>query len=55
MNESRADLFRLKAIACERRALEIPDPSVKQCWAELAIEWHAISARAADLDAEKDE
>jgi hypothetical protein len=51
MIESRTRLFRLKAIACERRAIEAPDSSTKQVWAELAIEWHAISARVAVLDA----
>jgi hypothetical protein len=51
MIESRSRLFRLKAIACERRAIEAPDSSTKQVWVELAIEWHAISARVAVLDA----
>ena len=45
MQLSRTDMYRMKAIACEHRASDASDPTSKQDWAELAIEWHAMAYR----------
>jgi hypothetical protein len=43
----RADMYRLKALACEQRASHSSDPASKQDWEELAIEWHTVANFAA--------
>jgi hypothetical protein len=45
--------YRLKALACEKLGREVSNNDFKCAWAEIAIEWHALAARAAQLD--KDE
>jgi len=37
----------MKALACEQRARDTSDPTTKQDWGELAIEWHTIANFAA--------
>lgn len=44
---NRTDMYRTKALACEQRASDVSDPTSKQNWAELAIEWHTIANFAA--------
>jgi hypothetical protein len=48
----RTDMYRMKAIACEQRASDVSDPTSKQDWAELAIEWRAMAYRAARMNGE---
>ena len=45
--QSRTDTYRAKALACEQRARDTSDPTLKQDWAELAIEWHTMANFAA--------
>jgi hypothetical protein len=49
---NRPDAFRLKALSCEQRARESTDPRSRQGWEELAIDWHAMSNRAAGTSGE---
>jgi hypothetical protein len=42
----------LKALSCEERSRESSDPTSKQDWAELAIEWHTMAHLAARLNGE---
>lgn len=42
-----SEKYRLKALACERLAREVPNVDFKFAWAEIAIEWHALAARRA--------
>jgi hypothetical protein len=48
----RSDLLRLKALSCEERSRESSDPTSKQDWAELAIEWHTMAHLAARASGE---
>jgi hypothetical protein len=48
----RSGLLRLKALSCEERARESSDPTSKQDWAELAMEWHTMAHLAARLNGE---
>jgi hypothetical protein len=41
------DMYRAKALDCEQRAREVSDPTSKQDWEELAIEWHTMANFAA--------
>lgn len=41
-NRSHA-LHRLRAIQCEQRAREAPDPASQREWEELAVEWHLMA------------
>jgi hypothetical protein len=43
-------MYRMKAIACEQRPSDVSDPTSKQDWAELAIEWRAMAYRAARMN-----
>jgi hypothetical protein len=45
--KSRADMYRAKALDCEQRAREASDPTSKQDWEELGIEWHTMANFAA--------
>jgi hypothetical protein len=45
--KSRTDMYRAKALDCEQRAREASDPTSKQDWEELAIEWHTMANFAA--------
>ena len=36
-------IFRLRAVQCEQRARDNPDPLIKGEWEELAIEWHLLA------------
>ena len=45
--KSRTDMYRAKALDCEQRAREVSDPTSKQDWEELAIEWHTMANFAA--------
>lgn len=46
----RSTICRLKALTCEKRAQESTDPSIKESWQELAIEWHTIANATAKAD-----
>jgi hypothetical protein len=48
----RSGVLRLKALFCEERSRESSDPTSKQDWAELAIEWHTMAHLAARLTGE---
>jgi hypothetical protein len=50
----RSDIFRLKALFCEERSRESSDPTSKQDWAELAIEWHTMAHLAARLNGDSE-
>ena len=39
---NRSGLFRLRALFCEQRARKTPEPTSRQDWEELAIEWHCF-------------
>ena len=43
-------VLRLKALFCEERSRESSDPTSKQDWAELAIEWHTMAHLEAKLN-----
>jgi hypothetical protein len=45
--KSLTDNYRIKALACEQRAIEVSDPASKRDWQELAIEWHTMANFAA--------
>jgi hypothetical protein len=51
----RSDLFRMKALFCEERSRESSDPTSKQDWAELAIEWHTMAHLAARLNGDSED
>jgi hypothetical protein len=38
-----SEQYRIKAVACEMRAVEANEPAIKTAWTEIAIEWHAIA------------
>lgn len=40
-----SERYRIKALACEKLAREVPNSDFKAAWAELAIEWHALANR----------
>jgi hypothetical protein len=40
---NRTDTYRMKALVCQQRATESSDPTSKQDWEELAIEWHNMA------------
>jgi hypothetical protein len=42
----------LKALSSEQRARDSTDPTSKQDWEELAIEWHTIANLAARMNGE---
>jgi hypothetical protein len=42
-----AKRYRLKALASEQFSLKTTDPAIRAAWVEIAIEWHALSNRAA--------
>jgi hypothetical protein len=44
-----ATKYRLKALVCEERARDATEPALKLEWAEIAIEWHALSSRALQI------
>ena len=39
--------YRLRAVACEQRVHNAPNPLTKQEWEELAIQWHLLANKAA--------
>jgi hypothetical protein len=41
-----SERYRLKALACEKLGREVQNYDFKCAWAEIAIEWHALAARA---------
>jgi hypothetical protein len=43
-----SEIYRLKAHTCERFSREASDQATKVAWAEIAIEWHALSNRVAE-------
>jgi hypothetical protein len=45
-----SESYRLKALACEKLGRDVPNQDFKCAWAEIAIEWHALAARAAQFD-----
>ena len=48
----RTDMYRMKARACEQQASDASDPTSKQDWEELAIEWHTMAYLAARMNGE---
>jgi hypothetical protein len=42
-----AERYRLKALASEQVSRDAADPAIRTAWVEIAIEWHALSNRAA--------
>jgi hypothetical protein len=48
----RAGVFRLKALFSEERARESTDPTSREDWQELAIEWHMMANLAANANDE---
>jgi hypothetical protein len=51
-SQNRTDMYRMKALVCEQRAIEASEPTSKQDWQELAIEWHTMANFAARADGE---
>lgn len=47
---SQSKLSRFKALACEQRARESTDTSIRVNWQELAMEWHAIANATARVE-----
>jgi hypothetical protein len=41
-----SERYRLKALACEKIGRDAPNKEFRSAWAEIAIEWHALSANA---------
>jgi hypothetical protein len=53
-----SEKYRAKALDCESRGQLARDVDVKAGWAEIAIEWHALSFRTSEaesLDCEFDD
>jgi hypothetical protein len=42
--------YRLEALVCEPNAKDATDPALKKGWAEIAIDWHALSSRASEYN-----
>jgi hypothetical protein len=42
-----SERYRLKALASEQFSHDARDPAIRAGWMEIAIEWHALSNRAA--------
>jgi hypothetical protein len=42
-----AQRYRLKALASEQFSRDATDRAIRAAWVEIAIEWHALSNRAA--------
>jgi len=40
-------MYRMKALACEQQASDASDPTSRQDWKALAIEWHTMANPAA--------
>jgi hypothetical protein len=45
-------MYRAKALVAEQRAKETSDPTARQDWEELAIEWHTMASIAARVGSE---
>jgi hypothetical protein len=45
--ETRVAAYRLRALLAEQRANELSNPTLRQEWEELAIEWHLLANSAA--------
>jgi hypothetical protein len=45
----------MKALACEQQASDASDPTSKQDWERLAIEWHTMANPAARMNGEEHE
>ena len=43
-----SEKYRSRAIVSEGYAREATDPAVRDAWAEIAIEWHALANRVAE-------
>ena len=50
---SQSATYRLRAIACEQRAVKCADPESRREWSDLAVEWHTL-ANASDRSDEGD-
>jgi hypothetical protein len=48
--EAQSSAFRLRALRCELRAHDTPDPLIKAEWDEIAIEWHLLASAAWEFD-----
>jgi hypothetical protein len=48
----RSGVFRSNALWCEYRASGSSDPTSKQYWADLAMEWHTMAYLAAMMNGE---
>jgi hypothetical protein len=49
---NRTHVYRMKALDCEQRASDASDPTSKQDWEGLAIEWHAMANPTAGTNGE---
>ena len=47
-----SEKYRAKALASEKLAREALNNDLKAAWQEIAIEWHALACRAAQLAGE---
>jgi hypothetical protein len=43
-----SERFRFKALASEVFARDATDSAIRNAWAEIAIEWHALANRVAE-------
>jgi hypothetical protein len=47
--EAKIDEYRASAFACEKKAKEAADRTIKLQWEELAMQWHSMANQAARL------
>ena len=47
MPTDNSERYRLKALVREKCSEDAIDPPLKDAWAEIAIEWHALANRTA--------
>ena len=53
--EAQNSTFLLRAVQCELRARDAPDPLMKTEWEEIAIEWHLLANAVAQASGEEDQ
>jgi hypothetical protein len=47
MTKASSEIYRAKAVACERNIRTATTYEVKCEWQDIAIEWHALASRVA--------
>lgn len=45
-----SEKYRSKALDCEKLSRTATDYDVKRAWADIAIEWHTLASRVADIN-----